>query len=176
MTLPAASVRRAQLRDAQRLSEVAEETFRAAFGAMNTAEQMDLHCRNRFAEKIQAAEISDARMVTLLSECDGQLVGFAQLRWGAAPPCISAKRPGEIQRLYVNQDWHGKGIAQQLMNASIEEMRQHDSDTVWLGVWERNPRAISFYKKFAFVAVGDHPFPLGGDLQRDIVMARAVSS
>ena len=175
MTLPVVSVRRAQLRDAQRLAEVAEETFRTAFGAMNTPAQMDLHCRKRYGEKIQAAEISDARTITLLSECDARLVGFAQLRWGAAPPCVTALHACEIQRLYVNQDWHGKGVAQQLMDASIDEMRRRDSDTVWLGVWEHNPRAISFYKKFGFVAVGEHPFPLGGDLQRDLVMARAVT-
>jgi ribosomal protein S18 acetylase RimI-like enzyme len=47
---------------------------------------------------------------------------------------------------------------------------------LWLGVWERNPRAISFYKKWGFVEEGDHTFALGGDPQRDIVMVRAVDS
>jgi diamine N-acetyltransferase len=174
VTLPVATVRRAQVGDAGKLSEIAEATFRSAFGAMNTAEQMQLHCRNRYGEKIQAEEISNAEMLTLLAECDGQLVGFAQLRWGPAPPCVIAKCPGEIRRLYVNQDWHGKGVAQQLMNASIDRMLRHDSDSVWLGVWEHNPRAISFYKKFGFVDIGEHPFPLGGDLQRDIVMVKSL--
>jgi ribosomal protein S18 acetylase RimI-like enzyme len=45
---------------------------------------------------------------------------------------------------------------------------------VWLGVWEHNPRAIAFYKKYGFISVGEHPFPLGGDLQRDIVMAKPL--
>jgi diamine N-acetyltransferase len=174
MTLPAASVRRAQVRDATGLSEVAEATFRAAFGAMNTAEQMDLHCRIRYGEKIQSAEISNTEMITLLSECSGRLIGFAQLRWGAAPPCVTANSPGEIQRLYVDQDWHGKGVAQQLMSACIDEMRNRESDCVWLGVWEHNPRAIAFYRKFGFVAAGEHEFPLGGDAQRDIVMVKLL--
>ena len=43
---------------------------------------------------------------------------------------------------------------------------------IWLGVWEKNPKAISFYKKFGFVEVGDQVFPLGNDPQRDIVMKR----
>jgi diamine N-acetyltransferase len=71
-------------------------------------------------------------------------------------------------------EWHGKGIAQDLMNAGIEEMRRHGSDVVWLGVWEHNPRAIAFYKKIGFIEVGDHVFPLGSDLQRDIVMAHLL--
>jgi RimJ/RimL family protein N-acetyltransferase len=46
---------------------------------------------------------------------------------------------------------------------------------VWLGVWERNPRAIAFYKKFGFLEVGVHVFPLGFDPQRDIVMSRPTT-
>jgi RimJ/RimL family protein N-acetyltransferase len=41
-------------------------------------------------------------------------------------------------------------------------------------VWEHNPRAIAFYRKFGFVAVGDHIFPVDHDPQRDILMARPV--
>jgi ribosomal protein S18 acetylase RimI-like enzyme len=75
----------------------------------------------------------------------------------------------------VARDCHGKGVAHDLMNACMDEMRFHRSDVVWLGVWERNPRAIAFYKKFGFLEVGVHVFPLGSDPQRDIVMSRPVS-
>jgi len=176
LELPVPSIRKAHSRDAKKLSEIAEATFRATFGAMNTAEHMEIHCRSSYSEDIQAAEIANPGVVTLLSEHEGRLVGYAQLRWGEAPGCISAKRPGEIQRLYVIADWHGKGIAQELMSACIEELQRRGSDALWLGVWERNPRAISFYEKFGFVAVGEHTFPLGGDPQRDIIMVRAVAS
>ena len=168
------TVRKAHISDAKMLSELAEATFRATFGAMNTTEHMELHCRCSYGEQIQTAEIADPGMVTLVSEDKGRLIAYAQLRWGKAPDCVSAKSPGEIQRLYVVEDWHGKGIAQELMKACVDEIKQQGSDALWLGVWERNPRAISFYKKFGFVEVGDHTFPLGGDPQRDIVMVKSV--
>lgn len=170
------SIRKAHASDAKNLSEFAEATFRATFDAMNTRGHIERHCRSSYGEQIQAAELSDPEIVTLLSEHEGELVGYAQLRWGEAPGCVSAIRPGEIQRLYVIEEWHGKGVAQRLMNACIKEVKQRGSAAVWLGVWERNPRAISFYKKFGFVAVGEHTFPLGGDPQRDIVMVRAIAS
>ena len=96
-------------------------------------------------------------------------------RWGKPPSCVVAEAPGEIQRLYVARDCHGKGIAHDLMNACVDEMKTHRSDVVWLGVWERNPRAIAFYKKFGFLEVGVHVFPLGNDLQRDLVMSRPAT-
>ena len=168
-------IRKANRSDAERLSQLAERIFRDTFSAVNAAEDIDLHCRNSYSEAIQAAEIANPNMLTLLSEEGGKLAGYAQLRWAEAPDCVVADRPGEIQRLYVASDWHGKGIAQDLMDACIEEMKSRGSDVVWLGVWERNPRAISFYRKFGFVEVGDHIFPVGRDPQRDVVMARPTS-
>lgn len=169
-------IRKASLGDAAALSEIAEATFRETFGATNTAEHMQLHCEANYAESIQAAEISNPAMITLVVEERGVIIGYAQMRWSTAPGCVLGVRPGEIQRLYVVKGWHGKGVAQGLMRACISELKKRGSDVVWLGVWEFNPRAIAFYSKYGFVEVGDHTFPLGGDPQRDIIMVRSLSS
>ncbi len=168
-------IRRAGRQNAKQLSLLAEATFRDTFERANTPANMTLHCKTSYSEAIQAAEISDPALVTLLCEHDGKLVGFAQLRWGDAPSCVVADAPGEIQRLYVARDCHGKGVARDLMHACIDEIRGRGSGMVWLGVWEHNPRAIAFYKKFGFVEVGEHVFSLGTDPQLDIVMARPAA-
>lgn len=169
------AVRRAHESDARALSLIAEETFRAAFGGMNAVEDIDLHCQSSYGAEVQAREIADPNMLTLLCGVSEELVGFAQLKWGGAPACVSARAPAEIQRLYVSTQWHGKGVAQALMRASIDEIVRRGSDAVWLGVWEHNPRAIAFYRKCGFVEVGDHEFVLGHDPQRDIVMVMPLS-
>lgn len=168
------TIRPATPSDAKELAALAEKTFRDTFGEANSVEDMNRHCATSYGESIQAAELSDSGMATLVCEEKGTLIAFAQLRWGKAPKCVSAERPGEIQRLYVLNAWHGKGIAQDLMAACMAEMERRGSDVSWLGVWERNPRAIAFYKKFDYAEVGDHIFSLGADPQRDIVMARPV--
>jgi diamine N-acetyltransferase len=165
-------IRKAERNDVRRLAEFAESTFRDTFGGMNSAENMDRHCRANFSEDIQAAEIANPNMLTFLIEEGKRLISFVQLRWAHAPDCVVGQFPGEIHRLYVANDWHGKGIAQDLMNASIAEMKTRGSEVIWLGVWERNSRAIAFYRKFGFVEVGEHIFAVGNDPQRDIVMAR----
>ena len=168
------TIRHATPRDARELAYLGERTFREAFGPMNSAENMDHHTRERYGEAIQASEIADPGMITLVCEADGALIGFTQLRWEAAPPCVEANTPGEIQRLYVASEWHGQGIAQQLMEAALGLMQARGCDAAWLGVWEHNPRAIAFYQKYDFAEVGDLPFSLGDDDQRDLVMARPL--
>jgi len=60
------------------------------------------------------------------------------------------------------------------MRAAADHARAAGARTLWLGVWERNPRAIAFYKKVGFIEVGTHTFVLGADHQRDLVLARPL--
>lgn len=168
-------VHKAKPGEARELAELAERTFRETYEAFNTTEDMDRYCRLTYSEAIQAGEISDPARASLLGRQETTLVGFAQLRWNRTPPCVAGQSPGEIQRLYVAREWHGRGIAQNLMQACLGELAARGSDVAWLGVWERNPRALSFYKKFGFREVGEHLFTLGTDRQRDIVMARPLA-
>ena len=169
--LPA--IRRARAGDAVALAALAERTFRATFAPDNTDANMNLHCARTYGPAIQAAEIADPRRDTFVADDGGTLVGYGQLRWGHAPACVVAARPAEIQRLYVDAPWHGRGVAQALMTAMLAQARDGGADRVWLGVWEQNPRARRFYAKAGFADAGDHAFRLGDEVQRDLVMTRA---
>lgn len=168
-------IRRATAGDAAPLALISEKTFRDTFGPSNTANDMDMHCRDSYSERIQADEIADPAMLTLLAEADGEIIGFTQLGWGKAPDGVRAAHPGEIMRLYVLSGWHGRGVAQSLMNAGLAALRERGSDVVWLGVWENNPRAIAFYGKYGFTEAGAHVFAVGTDPQRDLVMTRPLT-
>lgn len=48
--------------------------------------------------------------------------------------------------------------------------------TLWLGVWEKHPRAIAFYRKRGFTDVGAHVVVVGSDPQTDRIMIRSVTA
>ncbi len=169
-----ATIRLATTNDAAELAGFAEAIFRDTFGAMNNSDDVDAHCRRYYGAVIQVNEITDPAWTTMLVEEDGELVGYLQLRWRPAPASVIAERPGEIQRFYLRADWHGRGLAQEMMTRALNEMKDRGTDVAWLGVWEHNPRAISFYTKCGFRSVGDQPFILGDDTQRDIIMMREI--
>ena len=85
-----------------------------------------------------------------------------------------ARRPAELNRLYVAAAWHGKGVAQALLKDAMKSAKDAGADCLWLGVWEHNPRAIAFYRKCGFEDVGSHHFMLGTDRQRDVIMSLAL--
>jgi ribosomal protein S18 acetylase RimI-like enzyme len=170
------SIRPGRPDDAGALAAFGARTFRDAFGAENTAADMDLYVARAYGEATQRAELANPGMLTLLAEVDGQLAGYAQVREGDAPACVVGGDPIELWRFYVDGAWHGRGVAQALMRAVLDAARSRAARTIWLAVWERNPRAQAFYGKSGFVEVGLQPFVLGTDAQTDRVMARSLTA
>lgn len=167
-------LRRAVPADAPSLAVLAERTFRDAFGPRNSPESMDLHCAKCFGTDIQLREIEDPGLVTTVAEADRRMIAFSQLRIPSAHAKVAARRPAEINRIYVLADWHGRGIAQDLMRDALATAARDECDCLWLGVWEHNPRAMAFYRKFGLEVVGTHAFMLGLDRQRDLIMSVRV--
>jgi ribosomal protein S18 acetylase RimI-like enzyme len=167
-------LRRAESSDAARLAAFAERTFRDTFAATNTAEDMDQYCGLAFGEARQRGEIANPEISTLLVEDGWQIVGYVQFGPGEEPEGLRLRPSWELRRLYVDPALKGSGLARQLMDRVLADAKGGGAASVWLGVWERNPRAIRFYEKTGFRVVGDHTFLLGTDPQRDLIMERVL--
>jgi ribosomal protein S18 acetylase RimI-like enzyme len=172
-------VRAATRSDAAALSELGAETFRDTFEGDNTPEDMAQYLAAAFTPDRQAAEIADPAGVVLVAEIGEEsgvspLVGYAHLVSGPAPTSVTGPAPLELKRLYVARAWHGRRVAQALMDAVIDAASARGAQTLWLGVWEHNTRAAAFYAKYRFVRVGEHTFMLGADAQTDWLLARSI--
>ena len=186
----ALAIRNATAADAGALSAFAAKVFHDTFAPDNDPMDMHVYLSDAFTPEKQAAEIADASCVCLIAEVGETLAGYALLRLEALDPRepgeLAAElrvkqpveqprdRPVELQRFYLDHAWHGRGVAPQLMAACIDAARARGAASLWLGVWERNARAIRFYQKHGFTDIGSQVFRLGTDLQTDRVMSRSV--
>ena len=171
---PPLTIRQATADDAARCSAIAESTFVDTFGPDNSPADMALYCASAFGADIQRSELADSRHIVVFAENGGETVGYAMLRLDHAPACVSDRGAIEIARLYAASHLIGKGIGRALMQCCLDLAAERGHRTVWLGVWERNARAIAFYEKWGFVDVGPKAFVLGTDHQTDRVMMRAL--
>ena len=169
-----AFIRPAGVADAPWLAALAERTFRETYSAHNTPEDMERYVADHFSAPLQAAELGDPRLLTLVAELSDQPAGYTQLGFGPAPESVRGPGPVNIIPFYVDRPWHGQGVAQELMHAAAAHARAAGGRTLWLGVWERNPRAIAFYRKCGFAEVGIHTFVLGAVHQRYLILARPI--
>ena len=158
--------------DATALAELAARTFRETFAADNRPEDIAAHAAHAYGTVQQERELVDPNIATLLVEVDGELAGYAQLRSGRPPPCVTGEEPVELWRLYIAHPWHGRGVAQALMRRVESDAYRRGGRTLWLGVWERNERAQAFYRKNGFMEIGSHVFMVGTDAQTDRIFVR----
>lgn len=160
--------------EAAMLTDLAARTFYDAFAATNTPENLEAYMREAFTVAQLRRELTDPLSTFLLAEIDGQAVGYAKLVRGPVPECVAAARAIELSRLYVEQSALGAGVGPALLQACLELARQEAYPVMFLGVWEHNPRAQAFYRKWGFARVGEHVFQLGDEAQTDWWMSRAV--
>lgn len=102
-------IRRATPDDAARLAEFGARMFHDTFAAHNRPEDMAAFLSTAYGPEVQLAEITDPARITLVVEEGEALVAYAQLRVDI--PQV------EIGRFYVDNAWHGRGIAQSLMSS-----------------------------------------------------------
>ena len=160
--------------DAAALAAFAEHVFRDTFGPHNRPEDMDAYCSAAFSLAELQREIAAPYLHTVLGLAGGEIAGYAQLRTGPPPDCVTGPDPIELKRLYVARRWHGTSVAKTLMTHAVELALQRGAQTLYLSVWQHNHRAIAFYARHGFERVGAAPFQLGADIQLDPIMMRPL--
>jgi ribosomal protein S18 acetylase RimI-like enzyme len=168
--------RQANIADAAVLSQAAARLFAESYQHVMQPAELQGHLANFFTPDNLCAELSDPSCTTFLAVNNG-IIGYAQLVQGNVPACgIDARNAAELKRIYVDRNWHGQGVAQELLQRVQREAQRRACDRLWLAVWEINDRAISFYSKNGFQVIGRQGFPIGNDDQSDYVMAKPLAN
>lgn len=156
------------------IAEMSRQTFYDTFHEQNTKENMDKFLTEQFSIPALKAEVGAPGNIFLLAFIDNFPSGYVRLREAPLPQSNLSANSVELARIYCTKGSKGNGIGTALMQKSLEIAEQLHKDTIWLGVWEFNPRAISFYKKFGFEKFGQHEFVLGNDVQTDWLMKKQL--
>ena len=157
-------------KDIDQLQKIGRQTFYETFSESNSEENMKNYLEEGFSKEKLTAEINDESSEFYFATLENEVIGYLKINFGASQTELKDSKALEIERIYVSKEFHGKSVGQLLYDKAIEIAKQKDSEYVWLGVWEENPRAIGFYKKNCFVEFDQHIFKLGDDEQTDIMM------
>ena len=160
--------------DAAMLTALGKKTFYDSFAEMNTKEDMEIYLARNFHVQQLEPEINDRKNSFLIVESRREVVGFAKMRKSEPPDELRGENCIEIERIYAVKDSIGKGVGTILMQSCLRKATDEGFESVWLGVWEHNLRAIAFYEKWGFVRFGSHPFMLGNDLQTDLLFKKEI--
>lgn len=159
--------------DALIIAEMSQRTFYDTFAKDNTKEDMDIFLNKQFSKDALVAEVENGDGIFLLAYDEDVPCGYVRMRY-AKPDRHLTENAIEIARIYTEKNVIGKGVGAALMQKCIEIATNQQKEMIWLGVWEKNERAIAFYQKWGFEKFSEHPFLLGNDLQTDWLMKRML--
>jgi len=167
-------IKEATTADAALIADLSRQTFYDAFAAENTKADMDKFLNETFTRDKLMEEVGTPGNTFLLAYDGDEAVGYVRMRDATDPKLLIYGTAIEIARIYALQTNIGKGVGSALMQRCFDVAKKKEAKVIWLGVWEKNYKAISFYTKWGFVQFGNHVFMLGDDAQTDLLMKKVL--
>ena len=164
-------IQRTNLQNLPDLQNIGRQTFFETFRDTNTRENLEKYLDENFNTGQLTKELNNPGTGFFLAIINNIVVGYLKVNTGDAQTEFKDHDELEIERIYVIKSYWGKSVGQSMLDFALTLARQKNKITVWLGVWEKNFRAIRFYEKNGFVVFGKHAFKVGEDLQTDILMS-----
>lgn len=163
---------KATLTDLEELKTLSRKTFCETFADQNTKENMQQYLDTEFAREKLLREISNTDSEFHLARLENKCIGYLKINFSSAQTELKENHGMEVERIYVQKEFLGKNIGQLLLTKALETAKEKNMNYVWLGVWEKNLRAIRFYEKNGFVKFSTHLFKVGKDEQTDVMMRK----
>jgi len=152
------------------LQEIGKKTFLETFSSDNSQENMDKYLKEKFSSEKLEEELNNEKSEFYFACYQNSVIGYLKINFGDSQTELKSKKTIEIERIYILKAFHGKKIGRILYQKALDIAKEKKAEYLWLGVWGKNYRAISFYKKNGFIPFDKHIFTLGNDKQTDIMM------
>ncbi len=169
------TIRTATAADTDRLALIGAATFLDGFAGILPGEAIVAHIPRHHSSQSYARCLADAAVCWLVeATAGGAPLGYAMV----TRPDLPDTRPGdlELKRIYLLSRMHGSGAGTALMIRAIDHARAQGAARLLLGVYARNDRAISFYRRHGFAAIGTRRFQVGDQLFDDLILARDLNA
>ncbi|MCJ1442508.1 MAG: hypothetical protein MMC23_003004 [Stictis urceolatum] len=169
-------LREARLQDAAQLSEFGSKVFTLTYGYTVSPEELQAFLEEKYSIAATTEDITNPKKNCILATtATDTILGFVLLTRGTTDPSIAhLERAIELQRLYVDTNYHGKGIGKTLAHEAERIARKEGFKNIWLGVWEEahNPQRV--YERLGYRIVGKHDFAIGQITHTDHIMMKEL--
>jgi diamine N-acetyltransferase len=152
--------------------EIGKETYFDTFHSMNTQETMKRYLDEAFNLKRIRQELKNPDSHFFLLREGNKPVAYYKINFPPAQTDLNDPKSLELERIYVRKEFKGRGIGRLMLEKAEEIARNHGCQYIWLGVWEKNQIAISFYERNGFVKFDNHLFHMGEEEQQDFLLRK----
>ena len=166
--------RRCTMDDLQQLRDLLKETYQDTFGEFCSKKIMQIYLSEAFHKEKISQELNNPCSAFYFAYDDESLVGYIKVNDFPAQTDINDETSLELERIYLLQAFQGLGYGKELLDKAVCIAARKKKKYIWLGVWEKNLKAIGFYSKNGFRRSGEHVFVMGNEQQHDYIMKKEL--
>lgn len=148
-------IRQATQSDAADIVRIGRESFVRAFAHLFTSDILARYLDETYSASKIAASLAQPDNLYFVAQSHDSVVGFMKLKRHCSLDLLQGKQQLQLQKIYVQPDAAGPGIGSALMRSGETTIQRHAPVSVWLMVYEGNHRAVSFYQRFGYHAIGN---------------------
>jgi len=156
--------------DLDRLLSISRKTFIDAFENHNKPDDFKAYMETAFSRGQILRELTNPQMSFYLIYSEDEPIAYFKLNEDEAQRDIKDENAMELERIYVKSEFQRNKIGLFMLNNIKRIAASKNKSYLWLGVWEKNGKAIRFYEKNGFIKFGKHPYYIGTDKQMDWLM------
>ena len=110
----------------------------------------------------------------IVAETKGHMVAFAQLGLQANHELVPFSQAAELQRLYVQEPFTGRGLGTTLLQQAEASAASSGATALWLTAWVGNERALAFYRRRGYEQAGTTQFVLQDEQYENLLYVKAL--
>ena len=167
-------LKKCTLEDLELLQKISIELFTDTFKDQNTEEDLKNYLEKAYNSTQLKQELTNKNSTFFFLLDNEEIVGYLKLNIGDAQTEDIAEDAVEIERIYIRSDRKRKGYGTIFIEKAEQFAKEKNKKVIWLGVWEENLSALSFYKKKGFIHISSHSFFMGDDEQTDLIMTKTI--
>ncbi|TWT01899.1 GNAT family N-acetyltransferase [Planomicrobium sp. CPCC 101079] len=167
-------IKECTLEDLRELQAISIVTFTETFKDQNSPEHLNAYLDKAYNLEQLERELANPSSQFFFVYSDQEVAGYLKVNTRDAQSEAMGDDSLEVERIYVKKKFHKQGLGKLLLAKAMETAMEQDKKEIWLGVWEENENAITFYQKKGFVQTGSHSFYMGDDEQVDLIMTKTL--
>ena len=168
------NLRLCNISDLNRIINIGRRTYYDTFHQLNTRDTMSQYLDEAFSVEKISKELNNPKSSFYFLYDKELLVGYMKVNFYPAQSDINDPESLELERIYVSKEFKGQGYGKFMIEKTMAIAKDNGCIKVWLGVWEKNSSAISFYQRMGFEIIGRHTFRMGEEIQNDLVLQRMI--
>ena len=161
------TIKKAKHRDTNTLAKLGRHTFTDTYAGKIPKHALKRYVLQHFNPKVIAGALREKKSGFSIAYIGGKPAGYSKINVSRNVQGKKDPRCSELEKLYVLKEFQGKGIGNALLKKFENAAKKRGNTFVWLGIWKKNKRAISFYKRHGYAEFSSRIFTIGKIRQKD---------